>query len=73
VRAPLDVITVKSAAFMQLGKPELRPELLNHPDQEIIGRYGAQWRPELPVSGCSGLIDLTTPRHKDRRARPSAE
>jgi hypothetical protein len=44
LRVPRDVITAKSAPFMKLGKPELRPELLNHPDHEIIGRYGAQWR-----------------------------
>jgi group II intron reverse transcriptase/maturase len=44
LRVPRDVITTKSAPFIKLGKPELRPELLNHPDHEIIGRYGAQWR-----------------------------
>jgi group II intron reverse transcriptase/maturase len=44
LRVPRDVIKSKSAAFMRLGKPERRPDLLNYPDHEIIGRYGAQWR-----------------------------
>jgi hypothetical protein len=29
---------------MRHGKPVRRSDLLNYPDHEIIGRYGAQWR-----------------------------
>jgi hypothetical protein len=38
------VITAKSAPFMKLGKPERRPDLLNLTDNQIIGKYGAEWR-----------------------------
>lgn len=41
---PRDVITAKSAPFMRLGKPERRPDLLNLTDNQIIGKYGAEWR-----------------------------
>jgi hypothetical protein len=44
LRVPRDVITSKSAPFIQRGKPERRPDLLNLPDIQIISRYGAQWR-----------------------------
>jgi group II intron reverse transcriptase/maturase len=44
LRVPRDVITAKSAPFMKLGKPERRPDLLNLTDNQIIGKYGAQWR-----------------------------
>jgi hypothetical protein len=44
LRVPRDVIRSKSAPFLRRGKPERRPDLLNYPDHEIIGRYGAQWR-----------------------------
>jgi group II intron reverse transcriptase/maturase len=44
LRVPRDVITSKSAPFIQRGKPERRPDLLNFPDIQIISRYGAQWR-----------------------------
>jgi hypothetical protein len=33
-----------SAPFMRLGKPERRPDLLNLTDNQIIGKYGAEWR-----------------------------
>ena len=44
LRVPRDVIRSKSAPFLRRGKPERRPDLLNYPDHEIIGRYAAQWR-----------------------------
>jgi group II intron reverse transcriptase/maturase len=44
LRVPRDVITAKSAPFMKLGKPERRPDLLNLTDNQIIGKYGAEWR-----------------------------
>jgi group II intron reverse transcriptase/maturase len=44
LRVPRDVITAKSAPFMKLGKPERRPDLLNLTDNQIVGKYGAEWR-----------------------------
>jgi Type II intron maturase len=44
LRVPRDVIAAKSAPFMKLGKPERRPDLLNLTDNQIIGKYGAEWR-----------------------------
>jgi group II intron reverse transcriptase/maturase len=44
LRVPRDVITAKSAPFVKLGKPERRPDLLNLTDNQIIGKYGAEWR-----------------------------
>ena len=44
LKVPRDAIRSKSTPYMRHGKPERRPDLLNHPDHEIIGRYGAQWR-----------------------------
>lgn len=38
------MITARSAPFMKLGKPERRPDLLNLTDNQIIGKYGAEWR-----------------------------
>ncbi|MFI5898516.1 reverse transcriptase domain-containing protein [Actinoplanes sp. NPDC051513] len=44
LRVPRDVITAKSAPFMKFGKPERRPDLLNLTDNQIVGKYGAEWR-----------------------------
>lgn len=44
LRVPRDVITAKSAPFTKLDKPERRPDLLNLTDNQIIGKYGAEWR-----------------------------
>ena len=44
LRVPRDVITAKSAPFMKFGKPERRPDPLNLTDNQIIGKYGAEWR-----------------------------
>jgi len=44
LRVPWDVITAKSAPFMKLGKPERRPDLLNLTDNQIVGKFGAEWR-----------------------------
>ena len=44
LRVPADVIKVKCARYMQRGKPERRPELLNDSDHAIISRYGSEYR-----------------------------
>ena len=44
LRVPRDVIQAKCIRYMQRGKPERRPELLNDPDHAIISRYGAEYR-----------------------------
>jgi group II intron reverse transcriptase/maturase len=44
LRVPGDVIKAKCSRYMQRGKPERRPELLNDPDHVIISRYGAEYR-----------------------------
>jgi group II intron reverse transcriptase/maturase len=41
---PREVITAKCDRYMQRGKPERRPELMNEPDHAIISRYGAEYR-----------------------------
>jgi hypothetical protein len=44
LRVPVDVIKAKCARYMQRGKPERRPELMNEQDHAIISRYGAEYR-----------------------------
>ena len=44
LRVPGDVIKAKCARYMQRGKPERRPELMNEQDHTIISRYGAEYR-----------------------------
>jgi group II intron reverse transcriptase/maturase len=41
---PREVIKAKCARYMQGGKPERRPELMNDQDNAIISRYGAEYR-----------------------------
>jgi group II intron reverse transcriptase/maturase len=41
---PREVIKAKCARYMQRGKPERRPELMNEEDHAIISRYGAEYR-----------------------------
>ena len=41
---PREVIATKSARYMQRGKPERRPELMNEQDHVIISQYGAEYR-----------------------------
>jgi group II intron reverse transcriptase/maturase len=44
LRVPRDVIKAKCSRYMQRGKPERRPELMNDEDHAIISRYGAEYR-----------------------------
>ena len=44
LRVPMDVIKAKCARYMQRGKPERRPELMNESDHAIISRYAAEYR-----------------------------
>jgi hypothetical protein len=44
LRVPGHVIKAKCTRYMQRGKPERRPELLNDEDHSIISRYGAEYR-----------------------------
>ncbi len=44
LRVPGDVIKAKCTRYTSRGKPERRPELLNHEDYSIISRYGAEYR-----------------------------
>jgi group II intron reverse transcriptase/maturase len=44
LRVPRDVIQAKCTRYMQRGKPERRPELLNDEDHSIISRYAAEYR-----------------------------
>ena len=41
---PREVINAKCARYMQGGKPQRRPELMNEQDHAIISRYGAEYR-----------------------------
>jgi hypothetical protein len=41
---PREVINAKCARYMQGGKPQRRPELMNEQDDAIISRYGAEYR-----------------------------
>jgi group II intron reverse transcriptase/maturase len=41
---PREVINAKCTRYMQRGKPQRRPELMNEQDQAIISRYGAEYR-----------------------------
>ncbi len=41
---PREVIKAKCARYMQRGKPERRPELMNEEDYAIIKRYGSEYR-----------------------------
>ena len=41
---PRTVIKAKCAPYLQRGKPERRPELLNCDDHTIISTYGAEYR-----------------------------
>jgi group II intron reverse transcriptase/maturase len=44
LRVPTSVIKAKSAPYMKLGKPGLRPQLVNHDDHTIVSTYGAEYR-----------------------------
>ncbi len=44
LRVPTSVIKAKTAPYMKLGKPELRPPLVNHDDHTIVSTYGAEYR-----------------------------
>ena len=44
LRVPREVIATKCARYMQRGKPERRPELMNEQDHAIISQYGAEYR-----------------------------
>jgi len=44
LRVPKDVIKAKSAPYIKLGKPEVRPHLVNDDDHAIVEAYGAQYR-----------------------------
>ncbi len=44
LRVPREVIATKCARYMQRGKPERRPELMNEQDHAIISHYGAEYR-----------------------------
>jgi hypothetical protein len=44
LRVPRDVIKAKCAPYMKLGKPEVRPHLVNHDDHTIVSTYGAEYR-----------------------------
>jgi group II intron reverse transcriptase/maturase len=44
LRVPRSVINAKCARYMQRGRPERRPELMNEQDHAIISRYGAEYR-----------------------------
>ena len=44
LRVPRTVIKAKCAPYLQHGKPERRPELLNFDDHLIISTYGAEYR-----------------------------
>jgi group II intron reverse transcriptase/maturase len=41
---PKDEINARCARYMERGKPERRPELMNDDDHAIISRYGAEYR-----------------------------
>jgi hypothetical protein len=44
LRVPRDVIKAKCAPYLKLGKPEVRPWLVNDDDHAIVSAYGAQYR-----------------------------
>ena len=44
LRVPREVIKTKCSRYMQRGKPERRPGLMNEQDHAIISRYGAEYR-----------------------------
>ena len=44
LRVPREVIATKCARYMQRGKPERRPELMNVQAHAIISQYGAEYR-----------------------------
>ncbi len=41
---PTEVIATKRARYMQRGKPQRRPELMNAEDHAIVSLYGAEYR-----------------------------
>jgi hypothetical protein len=49
LRVPRDVIKTKCSRYMQRGKPERRPGLMNDEDHAIISRYGSEYRGDRPV------------------------
>ena len=44
LRVPREVIKTKCSRYMQRGRPERRPGLMNEQDHAIISRYGAEYR-----------------------------
>ncbi|TCJ31280.1 maturase [Parafrankia sp. BMG5.11] len=44
LRVPRAVVKAKCAPYLQHGKPERRPELLNFDDRLIVSTYGAEYR-----------------------------
>jgi group II intron reverse transcriptase/maturase len=44
LRVPLGVIKAKCAPYLKLGKPEVRPRLVNEDDHTIVATYGAEYR-----------------------------
>jgi group II intron reverse transcriptase/maturase len=44
LRVPMAVIKAKCAPYLEHGKPERRPELMNRDDHTIISTYGAEYR-----------------------------
>jgi group II intron reverse transcriptase/maturase len=44
LRVPRDVIKTKCSRYMQRGRPERRPGLMNEQDHTIISRFGAEYR-----------------------------
>ncbi len=44
LRVPTAVIRAKCARYMKLGKPEVRPHLVNQGEFDIVAAYGAEYR-----------------------------
>ncbi|MGO4424710.1 group II intron reverse transcriptase/maturase, partial [Streptomyces sp. MCAF7] len=44
LRVPQEVIKTKCVPYLKLGKPELRPHMVNEDDYTIISTYGAEYR-----------------------------
>ncbi len=44
LRVPITVVKAKCAPYLQLGKPEQRPERVQLGDHEIVSIYGAEYR-----------------------------
>jgi group II intron reverse transcriptase/maturase len=44
LRVPRDVVKAKCAPHLKLGKPEMRPWLVNEDDHTIVSAYGAEYR-----------------------------